>query len=175
MYFVSLKPHLFILDSEQKWVAILLFSRPLYYFCNMRHLRLILTLLAVFTTLTVNAEKRERSLLAQSEGKALTVKEWKTTPDGKNKWIDHTESYNSLGQLIAEAEYSDFGRHLAWRAEYEYNDKGQLVKEVVYNERDKISKVRKYEYDSNGICTRRLNYNANGTLNSYRQFEYTFE
>lgn len=141
----------------------------------MKIFRLIFILLALSSTLIAHAEKAERSLLAQSEGKTLTVKEWKTTPDGKNKWVDHTETYNKLGQLIAEAEYSDFGRHLAWRAEYEYNDKGQLIKEIVYNERDKVSKVRKYEYDSNGRCTRRLNYNANGTLNSYRQFEYTFE
>ena len=139
----------------------------------MKQITLILATLLL--SLFAHAEQPERSQLAKEHGKALTVKEWKTTPDGKNKWIDHTESYNSLGQLIAEAEYSDFGRHLAWRAEYEYNDKGQLIKEVVYNERDKISKVRKYEYDSNGICTRRLNYNANGTLNSYRQFEYIFE
>ena len=113
--------------------------------------------------------------MAKSRGERLTVKEWKTTPDGKNKWIDHTEVYNAQGQLVEEAEYSDFGRSLAWRAEFTYNAGGQLVMEVVYNERNKVSKVRKYEYDANGVCTRRLNYNANGTLNSYRQFEYSFE
>ena len=64
----------------------------------------------------------------------------------------------------------------AWSDEkYFYNAKGQLEKEVVYNERNKPSKVRKFEYDSNGVCTRRLNYGANGILNSYRQFEYSFE
>ena len=113
--------------------------------------------------------------MAKSAGKGLTVKEWKTTPDGKNSWVDHIEVYNAKGQLIAESEYSDFGRHLAWRSEYEYDSEGRLVKEVVYNERNKVSKVRKFEYDSNGACTRRLNYNANGTLNSYRRFEYTYE
>ena len=113
--------------------------------------------------------------MAADAGKRLTVKEWKTTPDGKNSWVDHIEVYNEKGQLIGEAEYSDFGRHLAWRSEYEYNAEGQLIKEVVYNERDKVSKVRKFEYDSNGVCTRRLNYNANGTLNSYRKFEYIYE
>lgn len=131
--------------------------------------------MALTITFVTFGESPERALMAKQQGKSLTVKEWKTTPDGKNKWIDHTETYNSLGQLIAEAEYSDFGRHLAWKAEFEYNDKGQLIKEIVYNERGKVDKVRKYEYDSNGVCIRRLNYNANGTLNSYRQFEYTFE
>ena len=141
----------------------------------MQFQRLILSLVALTITFTAFGESPERALMAKQQGKSLTVKEWKTTPDGKNKWVDHTESYNKLGQLIAEAEYSDFGRNLAWRAEYEYNDKGQLIEEVVYNERNKVSKVRKYEYDSNGVCTRRLNYNANGTLNSYRKFEYIYE
>ena len=138
-----------------------------------RHISLIFLALAI--TLCAYAEKPERSRMAAQKGKSLTVKEWKTTPDGKNKWVDHVEVYNEKGQLIKEVEYGDFGRHLAWRSEYTYNDAGQVIMEVVYNERDKVSKVRKYEYDSNGVCTRRMNYNANGTLNSYRQFEYIFE
>ena len=141
----------------------------------MRKFRIILTIIALIATVNTYGENRERSQMAQSAGKSLTVKEWKTTPDGKNSWVDHIEVYNENGQLISESEYGDFGRHLAWRSEYEYNAAGQLIKEIVYNERNKVSKVRKFEYDSNGVCTRRLNYNANGTLNSYRKFEYSFE
>ena len=141
----------------------------------MRKFRIILTIIALIATVNTYGENRERSQMAQSAGKSLTVKEWKTTPDGKNRWVDHIEVYNAKGQLISESEYGDFGRHLALRSEYEYNAAGQLIKEIVYNERNKVSKVRKFEYDSNGVCTRRLNYNANGTLNSYRKFEYSFE
>lgn len=146
-----------------------------FFVATMRIFRIILTIIALATTVNTYGEKRERSQMAADTGKQLTVKEWKTTPDGKNSWVDHVEVYNDKGELIAEAEYSDFGRHLAWRSEYEYNAEGQLIKEVVYNERNKVSKVRKFEYDSNGVCTRRLNYNANGTLNSYRKFEYIYE
>ena len=146
-----------------------------FFINRMRIYRTILTIIALISAVSTYAENRERSQMAADAGKRLTVKEWKTTPDGKNSWVDHIEVYNEKGQLIGEAEYSDFGRHLAWRSEYEYNADGQLIKEVVYNERDKVSKVRKFEYDSNGVCTRRLNYNANGTLNSYRKFEYIYE
>lgn len=139
----------------------------------MRHIALIF--ISILLCTTAFAEKPERSQMAKERGKRLTVKEWKTTPDGRNKWVDHVEVYNAKGQLIEEAEYGDFGRHLSWRSEYTYNEQGLLTMEVVYNERNKVDKVRKFEYDSNGVCTRRLNYNANGTLNSYRQFEYTFE
>lgn len=135
----------------------------------------ILSFSALVLTLGASASEPGRGAMARARGKQLTVKEWKTTPDGRNKWVDHVEVYNANGDLVEEIEYSDFGRHQAWRSEYTYNDAGQLIKEVVYNERNKVDKVRKYEYDDHGICTRRLNYNANGTLNSYRQFEYTYE
>ena len=121
------------------------------------------------------AQDPQRAALARTKGKQLTVNEWKTTPDGKKKWIDHAEVYNAKGELIEEAEYSDYGTRLAWRSEYQYNERGQLVKELIYNERDKLSKIRTFEYDSNGVCTRRMNYSADGKLNSYRQYQYTFE
>ena len=135
----------------------------------------IITIVALVVSIASLASEPGRGAMARSHGKRLTVNEWKTTPDGRNKWIDHVEVYNAEGQLVEEIEYSDFGRHQAWRSEYTYNDKGLLIKEIVYNERNKIDKERKFEYDDKGVCTRRLNYNANGTLNSYRQFEYIYQ
>jgi YD repeat-containing protein len=140
------------------------------------NLKLLVTTIALsfFATLAV-AQSPERAAMAREKGKELTVKEWKTTPDGKKKWIDHAEVYNAKGQLIEEAEYSDFGTRLAWRSTYEYNTQGQLIKEIVYDERNRVSKIRTFEYNAHGVCTRRMNYNADGKLNSYRQYEYTFE
>ena len=136
----------------------------------------IITTIALLLFATVAmAQSPERAEMARAKGKKLTVYEWKTTPDGKKKWVDHAETYNAQGQLIEEAEYSDYGTRLAWRSTLEYNDKGQLTKECIYDERNRLSKIRTFEYDANGVCTRRMNYNADGKLNSYRQFEYTFE
>lgn len=137
--------------------------------------KIILILLALALVCPVHAGKPERAQMAKDAAKGMMVKEWKTTPDGKNKWVDHIEVYNDKGQLVAEYEYGDYGRHLTWRSEYTYNDKGQLEKEVVYNERDKVQKVRKFEYDAQGVCTRRYNYAPNGMLNSYRQYEYIYQ
>ena len=149
--------------------------RKILHIRSMRIFRIILTIIALASTVNTYGDNKERSQMAESAGKRLTVKEWKSTPDGKNSWVDHIEVYNEKGQLISEAEYGEYGRRLTWRSEYEYNEAGQLIKEIVYNERNKISKVRKFEYDSNGVCCRRLNYNATGTLNSYRKFEYIYE
>ena len=130
---------------------------------------------SLLASVTAWADYPERSEMARQQGKRLTVKEWKTTPDGKNRWVDHVEVYNAEGQLVEEIEYGDYGRHMTWRAEYIYNSKGQLEQQILYNERNKPSKIRKYEYDASGACIRRLNYGANGVLNSYRQFEYSYE
>ena len=129
---------------------------------RLRHIATTIILIATAIT-TLMAQDPQRAALARAKGKQLTVNEWKTTPDGKKKWIDHAEVYNAKGELIEEAEYSDYGTRLAWRSEYQYN------------ERDKLSKIRTFEYDSNGVCTRRMNYSADGKLNSYRQYQYTFE
>ena len=141
---------------------------------RLRHIATTIILIATAIT-NLMAQDPQRAALARAKGKQLTVNEWKTTPDGKKKWIDHAEVYNAKGELIEEAEYSDYGTRLAWRSEYQYNERGQLVKELIYNERDKLSKIRTFEYDSNGVCTRRMNYSADGKLNSYRQYQYTFE
>lgn len=141
---------------------------------RLRHIATTIILIATAIT-TLMAQDPQRAALARAKGKQLTVNEWKTTPDGKKKWIDHAEVYNAKGELIEEAEYSDYGTRLAWRSEYQYNERGQLIKELIYNERDKLSKIRTFEYDSNGVCTRRMNYSADGKLNSYRQYQYTFE
>ena len=136
----------------------------------------IITTIALLLFATVAmAQSPERAEMARAKGKKLTVYEWKTTPDGKKKWVDHAETYNAQGQLIEEAEYGDYGTRLAWRSTFEYNTQGQLIKERVYDERNRLSKIRTFEYDANGVCTRRMNYNADGKLNSYRQYEYTFE
>lgn len=141
----------------------------------MRCWSLVLAAVAVFVVGEVWADYPERSAMARESGKRLKVQEWKTTPDGRKKWVDHVEIYDAEGRLVEEAEYSDFGTRLAWRSEYAYDEHGRLTTEYVYNERNKLSKIRKFEYDASGACVRRMNYNANGDLNSYRQFEFIYE
>lgn len=137
--------------------------------------RIILTIFLALIAMPLFADYPEREAVARNSGRKMMVKEWKTTPDGKKKWVDHAEVYNAAGQLIEEAEYSDFGTRLAWRSELEYDANGRLIVERIYNERNKLDKVRKFIYDENGVCVKRMNYSANGELNSYRQFEFIFD
>ena len=67
-----------------------------FFINRMRIYRTILTIIALISAVSTYAENRERSQMAADAGKRLTVKEWKTTPDGKNSWVDHIEVYNEI-------------------------------------------------------------------------------
>jgi hypothetical protein len=109
-------------------------------------------------------EKRERH-------KNLTIREYNTDAKGKNSWMDHLTVYNSQGMKIEEIEYATYGMRERVTAEYDANDR--CVKEVVYDERNKVSRIRKYEYNVDGTKKTQYNYLPNGRLFSTKQYQYT--
>ena len=48
----------------------------------------------------------------------------------------------------------------------------RLTREIEYNDRDKVVRIRKYEYDEDGAKVKQLNYYPNGKLESVKTFEY---
>ena len=48
----------------------------------------------------------------------------------------------------------------------------KVVREIEYNDRDKVVRIRKFEYDEDGAKVRQLNYYPNGKLESVKTFEY---
>ena len=56
----------------------------------------LLTLLLLLFSNALMADYPERGNMAREHGKRLTVKEWKTTPDGKNKWVDHVDMQHDI-------------------------------------------------------------------------------
>lgn len=102
--------------------------------------------------------------------KNLVVKEWRTDAKGAGKRLDHITTYNADGKKIEEIEYNAEGQK--WRKRYEYS--GLLcVKELVYNEKNRLTVIKKFEYNSLGKKKTQYNYDAKGRLQSIRTFEYT--
>lgn len=111
--------------------------------------------------------KRERR-------KNLTVKEWNTDSKSKTKWLDHLTVYDNQGRKVEEIEYSNYGQ--VERVTCEYDEvTGKVVKEVVYDDRNKPVRIRKYEYNPDGTKRRQYNYMPNGKLYSVKVFEYIFD
>ena len=48
----------------------------------------------------------------------------------------------------------------------------KVVREIEYNDRDRVVRIRKFEYDADGSKKRQLNYYPNGKLESVKEYEY---
>lgn len=55
-----------------------------------------------------------------------------------------------------------------------YGENGLVEKEVVYDDRNKVVRVRKYEYNADGTKSKQYNYLPNGRLYSIKTYEYAF-
>lgn len=109
-------------------------------------------------------EKRERH-------KNMTIREFNTDAKGKNRWMDHVTVYNDRGLKIEEIEYATYGMRQRITAEYDNADR--CVKEVVYNDRNRVERIRKYEYNADATKKTQYNYLPNGKLYSTKQYQYT--
>lgn len=110
-------------------------------------------------------ENRERK-------KNLTVREYNTDAKGKNRWLDHVTVYNTKGYKIEETEYATYG--MRQRTTYEYNAQNQCIKEVVYDDRNKVYRIKKFEYNTDGTRKTQYNYLPNGRLYSKKEYQYTY-
>ena len=113
---------------------------------------------------SLNDENRERK-------KSLTINEYNTDAKGKNRWLDHVTVYNAQGYKIEETEYATYG--MRSRTTYEYNAQNQCIKEVVYDDRNKVSRIKKFEYNADGTKKTQYNYLPNGRLYSKKEFQYS--
>lgn len=105
----------------------------------------------------------------KDQRKNTTVKVWKTPVKG-TRYLDKLTRYDAKGRKIEEIEYTSTGMRA--RCTYEYDDNDRVVREVVYDERNKPYRIHKIEYNANGTKKRQLNYNAKGQLLSVKEYEY---
>lgn len=118
------------------------------------------------------AQVSPETLAKRAKRKNLTVKEWNTDATSRTKWLDHLTVYDNEGRKIEEIEYAVYGQ--VERVVTEYNELGQVSREIVYNDKNKPIRIRKYEYNEDGTKHKQLNYLPNGKLYSVKVFEYNF-
>ncbi len=127
---------------------------------------LILIVILLFSTAIFAQSKT-------SSGKTVTVKEWKTSAKTGTRYMDEMTKYNAKGQKIEQIEYANYGQKS--RTTYEYDAKGNCVKHVLYDSKNKVVRIRKFEYYEDGSKKKQYNYDPDGKLVSTREFEYIFE
>ena len=140
---------------------------------NMKKLLVLLALLTV--GLGAFAQSVSDATIAKRENrKGMVLKEWNTPAGDKRAFLDRKTTYDEFGRKIEEIEYASYGQK--WRVVCEYpansDITAKVVREIEYNDRDKVVRIRKYEYDEDGAKVRQLNYYPNGKLESVKTFEY---
>lgn len=139
-------------------------------------MKLKITITALFCLLAASLSAQELSpetLIKRSKRKNLVIKEWNTNARAKTRWMDHYTKYDAEGRKIEEIEYTTYGQKS--REVIEYDTKGFVAKEVIYDDRNKVTRVRKYEYNPDGTRKKQYNYLPNGKLYSIKIFEYIDE
>lgn len=116
------------------------------------------------------------TLIKRQKRKGLTIKEWNTAVGSKQAFLDHVTTYDSLGRKIEEIEYAAYGQKSRVVSEYvdPLDPASKVLREIEYNDRDKVTRIKKYEYNEDGSKKRQLNYYPNGKLESVKEYELIF-
>ncbi len=139
----------------------------------MKRINLLLCLLLFTFGAMAQSLLTPEALAKREKRKNLTVKEWNTDSSTKTRWLDHVTVYDSQGRKTEETEYATYGQRE--RVTFEYDEvTGKVVKEVVYNDRNRVTRIRKYEWNADGTKAKQYNYLPNGKLYSVKVFEYVF-
>ena len=141
----------------------------------MKHLALVL----VFAFLGFGAfaqTVKESTVIKRENRRGMTVKEWNTQAGSKRAFLDHVTTYDAMGRKIEEIEYASYGQKSRVVSEYPEGSgvTAKVVREIEYNDRDKVVRIRKFEYNEDGTKKRQLNYFPNGKLESVKTFEVVF-
>ena len=106
--------------------------------------------------------------------KNLVVKEMNTDAKGNKQWMDHLTVWDENGYKLEEIEYAVYGQRERVTFEYDYTT-GMCIRENVYNDKNKLERIRKYEYHDNGRKKIQYNYLPNGKLYSTKVYEYSYK
>lgn len=137
--------------------------------------KIVIFLVFVAMGLGVMAQSVSESTIAKRENrKGMVLKEWNTPAGEKRAFLDRVTTYDAMGRKIEEIEYASYGQKWRIVSEYPANSDitAKVVREIEYNDRDKVVRIRKFEYDEDGSKVRQLNYYPNGKLESVKTFEY---
>jgi len=116
----------------------------------------------------------ESTIVKRENRKGMVLKEWNTAAGDKRAFLDRVTTYDEMGRKIEEIEYATYGQK--WRIVFEYPENSDITakvtREIEYNDRDKVVRIRKYEYNEDGTKKCQKNYYPNGKLEAVKTFEY---
>ena len=95
----------------------------------------------------VSQSVSESTIQKRENRKGMVLKEWNTAAGDKRAFLDRVTTYDALGRKIEEIEYASYGQK--WRVVFEYPENSDItakvLREIEYNDRDKVTRIKKYE------------------------------
>ena len=115
----------------------------------------------------------DATIVKRENRKGMVLKEWNTPAGDKRAFLDRKTTYDALGRKVEEIEYASYGQKWRVVSEYPANSDitAKVVREIEYNDRDKVVRIRKFEYNEDGSKKCQKNYYPNGKLESVKTFE----
>ena len=119
----------------------------------------------------------DATIAKRENRKGMVLKEWNTPAGDKRAFLDRKTTYDEYGRKIEEIEYASYGQKSRVVSEYppDSDVTAKVVREIEYNDRDKVVRIRKFEYNEDGSKKRQLNYYPNGKLESVKTFEVVYK
>ena len=140
---------------------------------NMKKLVLALTFLAI-SAVSFAQSVSDATIAKRENRKGMVLKDWNTAAGDKRAFLDRVTTYDALGRKIEEIEYASYGQK--WRVVFEYPENSDItakvLREIEYNDRDRVTRIKKYEYNEDGSKKCQKNYYPNGKLESVKTYEY---
>ena len=140
---------------------------------NIKKLVLALTFLAI-SAASFAQSVSDATIAKRENRKGMVLKEWNTAAGDKRAFLDRVTTYDALGRKIEEIEYASYGQK--WRVVFEYPENSDItakvLREIEYNDRDRVTRIKKYEYNEDGSKKCQKNYYPNGKLESVKTYEY---
>ena len=140
---------------------------------NMKKLVLALTFLAI-SAVSFAQSVSDATIAKRENRKGMVLKVWNTAAGDKRAFLDRVTTYDALGRKIEEIEYASYGQK--WRVVFEYPENSDItakvLREIEYNDRDRVTRIKKYEYNEDGSKKCQKNYYPNGKLESVKTYEY---
>lgn len=95
------------------------------------------------------------------------------TPAGFYLYDSDLTEYDNKGQVAKEVLLFDKGEKIERTSVYEYNDANQAVKKLIYDSKNRLDDYEVYEYDNQGRLVKENEYRQDHSLKNYKIYEYS--
>ena len=133
--------------------------------------KIVLTLLVSVFVLSIHGQKKKD--IQSHKIKSTTVYNEDAEKTKGKQVLDSYTKYDESGNTVEEIEYDEVGK-IKKHVVYEYDDDGNKTKEIELKPDGSKDKVVEYKY-KDGLKTERVTYLGNGKLKSKKKFVYDFQ